>query len=141
MDYAHTPDALEKVLQTIKEIKSENGRIISVFGCGGGRDATKRSKMGKLGASLSDIAVFTSDNPRSEDPDEIIEEMKDNLSHEETRKVITISNRRLAIEKSVELAKEGDIILCAGKGHEDYQEIKNVKTHFNDIEEYKKVLQ
>ncbi len=141
IDYAHTPDALEKVLLAVKEIKPEEGRIISVFGCGGDRDATKRSKMGKIGASLSDIAIFTSDNPRSEDPDKIIEEMKDNLSHEEARKVITISDRRLAIEESVELVKEGDIILCAGKGHEDYQEIKGTKTHFNDMEEYKKVLQ
>jgi len=140
VDYAHTPDALEKVLLTIKEIRQTSGRIISVFGCGGDRDPLKRSKMGKIGASLSDIAIFTSDNPRSEDPDKIIEEMKDNLSHDESKKVITISDRRLAIEEAVELAKKGDIILCAGKGHEEYQEIKGVKNHFNDIEEFKKVL-
>ncbi|MCX6751670.1 MAG: UDP-N-acetylmuramoyl-L-alanyl-D-glutamate--2,6-diaminopimelate ligase [Candidatus Nomurabacteria bacterium] len=140
VDYAHSPDALEKVLLTIKEIKSKNSRIISVFGCGGDRDTSKRPKMGKIGASLSDIAIFTSDNPRSENPDKIIEVMKDNLSHEEAKKIITISDRRLAIEEAVELAKEGDIILCAGKGHEEYQEIKSVKSHFNDIEEFKKVL-
>lgn len=141
IDYAHSPDALEKVLLTIKEIKPESARIISVFGCGGDRDTTKRPKMGKIGASLSDIAVFTSDNPRNEDPNKIIEAMKDNLSHEEAKKVITISDRRLAIAEAVELAKGGDIILCAGKGHEDYQEIKGMKTHFNDVEEFKKILE
>ena len=140
VDYAHSPDALEKVLVTIKEIKSEEGRIISVFGCGGDRDTSKRPKMGKIGASFSDIAIFTSDNPRSEDPEKIIDNMKDNLTHEENKKVITIADRRLAIEEAVELAKNGDIILCAGKGHEEYQEIKGVRSHFNDMEEFKKVL-
>ncbi|HCY17775.1 MAG: UDP-N-acetylmuramoyl-L-alanyl-D-glutamate-2,6-diaminopimelate ligase [Candidatus Nomurabacteria bacterium GW2011_GWF2_35_12] len=140
VDYAHSPDALEKVFLTVKEIKSENGRIISVFGCGGDRDPFKRSKMGKIGAGLSDIAIFTSDNPRNEDPNKIINNMKDDLTHEETKKIITISDRRLAIEKAVELAKKGDIILCAGKGHEEYQEIKGMKSHFNDIEEFKKIL-
>ena len=96
--------------------------------------------MGKIGAGLSDIAIFTSDNPRNEDPNKIINNMKDDLTHEETKKIITISDRRLAIEKAVELAKKGDIILCAGKGHEEYQEIKGMKSHFNDIEEFKKIL-
>jgi UDP-N-acetylmuramoyl-L-alanyl-D-glutamate--2,6-diaminopimelate ligase len=141
IDYAHSPDSLEKVLLTAREIKSGNGRIISVFGCGGDRDPLKRPKMGKIGASLSDIAIFTSDNPRSEDPDKIIEAMKDNLSHEEAEKVITISDRRLAIEEAIEMAKKGDIILCAGKGHEDYQEIKGVKNHFDDKEEFQKIFQ
>ncbi len=140
VDYAHSPDALEKVLSTVNEIKGEGSRIISVFGCGGDRDPLKRPKMGKIGVSLSDIAIFTSDNPRSEDPDKIIDNMKDTLSHEETNKVVTISDRRLAIKESLELAKKGDIILCAGKGHEDYQEIKGVKSHFDDMEEFKKVL-
>ncbi|MFA4975696.1 MAG: UDP-N-acetylmuramoyl-L-alanyl-D-glutamate--2,6-diaminopimelate ligase [Candidatus Paceibacterota bacterium] len=152
VDYAHTPDALEKVLLTIKEVLPtfggkifENdppkaGRIISVFGCGGDRDSSKRPKMGKIGASLSDIAIFTSDNPRSEDGDKIIDNMKNDLIHEETKKVITILDRRLAIEEAVEIAQKGDIILCAGKGHEDYQEIKGVKSHFNDMEEFKKIL-
>lgn len=140
IDYAHSPDALEKILTTINEIKSENSRIISVFGCGGERDKTKRPKMGKIGASLSDIAIFTSDNPRSEDPEMIIDQMQDNLSEDESVKVITITDRRLAIEQSVELAKPGDIILCAGKGHEDYQEINGVKNHLDDFEEFKKVL-
>ncbi len=139
VDYAHSPDALEKVLLTIKEIKPKKSRIISVFGCGGDRDALKRSKMGKIGVSLSDIAIFTSDNPRSEDPKKIIENMKNSLTHEENKKVITISNRRLAIEEAVELAKKGDIILCAGKGHEEYQEIKGIRHRFNDMEEFKKI--
>ena len=140
VDYAHSPDALEKVFLTVKEIKSENGRIISVFGCGGDRDPFKRSKMGKIGAGLSDIAIFTSDNPRNEDPNKIINNMKDSLTYKEIKKIITISDRRLAIEEAVELAKKGDIILCAGKGHEEYQEIKGMKSHFNDIEEFKKIL-
>ena len=138
VDYAHTPDALENVLLTIKEVKPEGGRIISVFGCGGDRDPLKRSAMGKIGAGLSDIAIFTSDNPRSEDPDKIIDEMKVNLTPEESRKVISISDRRLAIKEAMKLAKKGDIVLCAGKGHEDYQEIKGEKTHFDDLEEFQK---
>lgn len=148
VDYAHSPDSLEKVLLTLKEIKSDKclpagrqGRIISVFGCGGDRDSLKRSKMGKIGANLSDVAIFTSDNPRRENPDKIIEQMKDDLSHDETKKVITISDRRLAIEEAIELAKAGDIILCAGKGHEEYQEIKGVKHHFNDLEEFRKAFE
>ncbi len=145
VDYAHTPDALQNVLQTIKEIKKENtsprpdgrGEIISVFGCGGNRDPLKRPIMGKIGAINSDIVIFTSDNPRSEDPEEIISEMKKNLSADELKKVKTIPNRREAILEAVKLAQRGDIILVAGKGHEDYQEIKGVKTHFDDMEEIK----
>lgn len=140
VDYAHTPDALENIFAAVKEVKSDNSRIISVFGCGGDRDPLKRRIMGKIGATLSDIAIFTSDNPRSEDPNEIISEMKTDLSLANSKKVISISNRRDAIEESIKLAKKGDIILCAGKGHEDYQEIKGVKHHFDDMEEYKKAI-
>ncbi len=139
VDYAHTPDALKNVLKTIKDIKKENTRIISVFGCGGDRDPLKRPIMGKLGAELSNLAIFTSDNPRSEDPDKIIEQMKTGLSAEDIKKVKTIANRREAIRESVKLAQKGDIILCAGKGHEDYQEIKGVKHHFDDMEEFQKL--
>ncbi|OGJ08556.1 UDP-N-acetylmuramoyl-L-alanyl-D-glutamate--2,6-diaminopimelate ligase, partial [Candidatus Nomurabacteria bacterium RIFOXYA2_FULL_42_12] len=141
VDYAHSPDALEKVFLTVKEIKSENGRIISVFGCGGDRDPFKRSKMGKIGAGLSDIAIFTSDNPRSEDPEKIIAEMKDELTSEDFKKIKTISNRREAIKEAVKISVKGDIILCAGKGHEDYQEIKGVKHHFDDMEEFQKAYE
>ncbi len=140
VDYAHTPDALEKVLLTVNNIKSQNSKLISVFGCGGDRDPLKRRIMGKLGASLSDIAIFTSDNPRFEDPLKIIEEMKTDLSMNEIQNNYFIIDRREAIKKSIEIAKAGDIILCAGKGHEDYQEIKGIKHHFNDKEEYKKIL-
>ena len=140
VDYAHTPDALEKILSAIKEIKPEKGRIISVFGCGGDRDPIKRKIMGNIGATLSDIAIFTSDNPRSEDPDKIIEQMKEGLSKEDLKKVITNANRHEAISEAVKIAVRGDIILCAGKGHEDYQEIKGEKHHFDDIEEFKKLL-
>lgn len=137
VDYAHTPDALEKVLQTIREIKKENSRVISVFGCGGDRDPMKRPIMGKIGVLLSDVAIFTSDNSRSEDPDKIIIEMKKNLSPEELEKVKSNSDRRQAICQAVKIAQSGDIILCAGKGHENYQIIKGVTHHFDDMEELK----
>ncbi len=141
VDYAHKPDALEKVLSAVKEIKSGSGKIISVFGCGGDRDPFKRPVMGKIGVSMSDIAIFTSDNPRSEDPDVIIAQMKTNLSVEDLQKVKTIPNRHEAIRESVKIAQNGDIILVAGKGHEDYQIIKGVKSHFDDMEELKEAFQ
>jgi UDP-N-acetylmuramoyl-L-alanyl-D-glutamate--2,6-diaminopimelate ligase len=139
VDYAHTPDALENVLKTTRE-SFVGSKIISVFGCGGDRDPMKRNIMGRIGAELSDIAIFTSDNPRSEDPGKSIEQMKVSLSSEDFKKVKTIPNRHEAILESIKLAQKGDIILCAGKGHEDYQEIKGVKHHFNDTEEYKKAF-
>lgn len=140
VDYAHKPDALEKILKTIQYIKPKEGKIISVFGCGGDRDSLKRPIMGKIGASLSDVAIFTSDNPRSEDPDKIIEAMKADLTSELLKKVKTVVNRREAIGEAVKSAQKGDVILCAGKGHEDYQEIKGVKEHFNDLKEFKKAF-
>ena len=140
VDYAHSPDSLEKILTAIHDVKPDSGKIISVFGCGGDKDPLKRRIMGKTGALLSDIAVFTSDNPRSEDPDKIIAEMKTDLSMAESKKVITMADRREAIKKAVGIAQNGDVVLLAGKGHEDYQEIKGVKRHFNDMEELKKYL-
>jgi UDP-N-acetylmuramoyl-L-alanyl-D-glutamate--2,6-diaminopimelate ligase len=140
VDYAHTPDALEKILLAIREIKTNDTRIISVFGCGGDRDPIKRSIMGKIGSVNSDVAIFTSDNPRNEDPNKIINQMKEGLSAEDLKKIKMIPNRREAILESVRLAQNGDIILCAGKGHEDYQEIKGVKHHFDDVEEFKKAF-
>lgn len=140
IDYAHKPDALKNVLNTINEIKTSDSKVISVFGCGGDRDASKRPIMGKIGATLSDVAIFTSDNPRSEDINKIIEDMKISLSSDEIKKVKIISDRREAIKEAIKLAVPGDIILCAGKGHEAYQEIKGVKNHFDDIEEFKKEL-
>ena len=138
VDYAHTPDALEKVLSTIREIKSKESRLITVFGCGGDRDPLKRSKMGRIGVALSDIPIFTSDNPRSEDPNKIISDMMAELYPEDLKKVKSIPDRHEAILEAVKLARSGDIILCAGKGHEDYQEIKGEKYHFNDMEELRK---
>jgi UDP-N-acetylmuramoyl-L-alanyl-D-glutamate--2,6-diaminopimelate ligase len=140
VDFAHTPDALEKVLHTIREFKKENNKIISVFGCGGDRDPLKRRIMGKIGVENSDLAILTSDNPRSEDPEKIIAEMKTDLSMNELKKVKVITDRSSAIQEAVKLAQKGDIVLCAGKGHESYQEIKGVKQHFNDMEELKKYL-
>lgn len=153
VDFAHTPDALEKILKTIGEFKSKESRIITVFGCGGDRDPLKRRIMGKIGATLSDIPIFSSDNPRSEDPDKIIAEMKTDLSVADSKKIKTIPDRHKAIQEAVQIAQKGlpamttpgvlsagDIILLAGKGHEEYQEIKGVKHHFNDMEELKKYL-
>lgn len=140
VDYAHTPDALEKILLAIQEINQGNGKIISVFGCGGDRDPTKRPIMGSIGAKFSDIAIFTSDNPRSEDPDKIISEMLVGLHSDQLKKVTIVADRRKAIKKAAKIAQKGDIILCAGKGHETYQDIKGKKTHFDDTEEFRKIL-
>lgn len=137
VDYAHTPDALENVLKTIRT-SFVDSKVISVFGCGGDRDPMKRQVMGHIGATLSDVVIITSDNPRSEDPEKILEQIKAGVSLDDVKKVTTISNRREAILEAIKLAQKGDVILCAGKGHEDYQEIKGVKHHFNDMEEFKK---
>ena len=139
VDYAHTPDALENVLQTIRT-SFAGSKIIAIFGCGGDRDPMKRTIMGRIGARLSDRAIFTSDNPRSEDPEKILEQMKSSLSDGDLEKVQTIPNRRDAIVEGIALAKKGDVILCAGKGHEDYQDIKGIKYHFDDMEEFKKAF-
>lgn len=140
VDYAHSPDSLEKVILTASNLKKEGAKLITVFGCGGDRDPLKRRVMGKIGATLSDIAILTSDNPRYENPEKILDQMKTDLSMSMLDKTETIVDRREAILRSVDLAKPGDIILCAGKGHEDYQEIRGMKHHFNDLEEYKKIL-
>lgn len=140
VDYAHSPDAVEKVLLTVKEIKGEKARIISVYGCGGDRDPMKRRVMGKIGTMLSDIAIFTTDNPRTEDPEKIIREMKTDISIEELKKVQVYTDRRVAIKKASSLAHEGDVVIVMGKGHETYQEINGVKHDFNDMEELRKVL-
>ncbi len=140
VDYAHTPDALEKVLITARDIKNKESKLISVFGCGGDRDPMKRRVMGKIGVKLSDFSIFTSDNPRSEDPIKIIEEMKTDLSMNDLEKVKVVVDRKEAILESVKVASVGDIIICAGKGHEKYQEIKGIRHNFNDMEEYKKLF-
>jgi len=140
VDYAHTPDALENVLRTANSMKGK-GKLISVVGCGGDRDKTKRPIMAKIGYDMSDILILTSDNPRTEKPEDILEDMKkgiEGLYFE--NKVYIIADRYDAIEKACTLAVKGDYILIAGKGHENYQEVNGVKTHFDDMEELQKSL-
>ncbi len=134
VDYAHTPDALENVLKTIEEIRTRNEQLITVVGCGGNRDKTKRPEMGQIASEMSNQVIFTSDNPRNEDPMVILSEIEAGVEAHNVRKVLTIEDRAQAIKTACKLAKSGDIILIAGKGHEDYQEIKGVKYHFNDYE-------
>lgn len=135
VDYAHTPDALINVLEAIKEILGDKGRIITVVGCGGNRDKGKRPIMAKESALRSDRLVLTSDNPRFEEPDEIIKDMQAGLDSEELRaKTISITDRREAIRTALMIAEKGDVILIAGKGHEDYQDVKGTKHHFDDHE-------
>ena len=135
VDYAHTPDALENVLQTINEVRDHKETLITIVGCGGNRDTTKRPEMAAVAVRLSDRVILTSDNPRNEDPDDIIRQMREGIAEADKRKVLSITNRREAIRTGVALAKKGDIILVAGKGHENYQEINGVKNHFDDKEE------
>lgn len=135
VDYAHTPDALVNVLDTIREVVGNKGHIITVCGCGGDRDAGKRPIMARESAVRSDRVVLTSDNPRSEDPDEILRQMEEGLPEESRPTTLTITDRRQAIRTACQLAQPGDVVLVAGKGHEDYQEIQGVKHHFDDREE------
>lgn len=139
VDYAHTPDALENVLKTINLMK-ENGKIISVVGCGGDRDKGKRSLMARIGYDMSDILIITSDNPRTENPADIIEDMKKGLIDLDMSKVHILIDRDAAIAKACSLANPGDFILVAGKGHEKYQEINGTKNHFDDVEELERYL-
>ncbi|OFY49988.1 MAG: UDP-N-acetylmuramoyl-L-alanyl-D-glutamate--2,6-diaminopimelate ligase [Bacteroidetes bacterium GWF2_49_14] len=137
VDYAHTPDALENVLKTLQELRAKGARIITVFGAGGDRDRGKRPLMAEVACRYSDQVIITSDNPRTEDPDQIIGEILTGVPAGKARSVISITNRHEAIKTAVALAREGDIILVAGKGHETYQEINGVKHHFDDREELK----
>lgn len=139
VDYAHTPDALENVTATINEIrdnrKDSRGKLITVIGCGGNRDKGKRPMMAKAAVRASDMVVITSDNPRHERPEDIIKDMTDGLDATDMKNVLVIEDRRMAIKTACSMAKEGDIVLVAGKGHEDYQIIGDKKTHFDDKEE------
>ncbi len=134
VDYAHTPDALLNVLATIKKLKRGFEQVITVVGCGGDRDKTKRPIMAEVAIEHSDKVVFTSDNPRSEDPAQIIKDMEDGLPPAARRKYLSIADRKEAIKTAISLAGKEDIILIAGKGHEKYQEIKGVRNHFDDKE-------
>ena len=140
VDYAHTPDALKNVLDTINEIRTHNETLITVAGAGGNRDAAKRPEMAAAAVMRSDRLIITSDNPRFEEPEDIIKQMREGVGGEYYNKVLCISDRREAIRTAVALAKKGDIILVAGKGHENYQEIKGVRHHFDDVEELSKAL-
>ncbi|RMH74196.1 MAG: UDP-N-acetylmuramoyl-L-alanyl-D-glutamate--2,6-diaminopimelate ligase [Gemmatimonadetes bacterium] len=135
VDYAHTPDALERLLKTVREIGVK--RIITVFGCGGDRDRGKRPQMGQIAANLSDWAIVTSDNPRTEDPNQIIADILEGIS---TSNIDVEIDRRKAIYRAVEIAQTGDAVVIAGKGHEDYQILGTTKTHFDDREEARKAL-
>ncbi len=132
VDYAHTPDAVQNVLQTIQDIRKGTEQVITVIGCGGDRDKTKRPVMAQTACDWSDKVILTSDNPRTEDPQQIIKEMESGVSPVNQRKAISIADRKEAIKTACHLAKEGDIILLAGKGHEKYQEINGVKHPFDD---------
>ncbi|MBK7970848.1 MAG: UDP-N-acetylmuramoyl-L-alanyl-D-glutamate--2,6-diaminopimelate ligase [Bacteroidia bacterium] len=132
VDYAHTPDALQNVLSTIGDIRTRNEKVITVVGCGGDRDAAKRPLMAKIACEMSDKVILTSDNPRSEEPEKIIEEMKTGVQPQHYKKVLSVTDRREALRVACSLAAPGDIILVAGKGHEKYQDIKGVKHPFDD---------
>lgn len=134
VDYAHTPDALLNVLATIQQLRSKEEQIITVIGCGGDRDKTKRPLMAKVAAEKSNKTILTSDNPRSEDPEEILNDMEADLSFAQRRNILRITDRKQAIKTACTLANPGDIILVAGKGHETYQEIDGVRHHFDDKE-------
>ncbi len=142
VDYAHSPDSLQKTLQAAREIlksAGRDGRLITVFGCGGNRDRTKRSKMGKISEDLSNITIVTSDNPRFEDPEAIVDEILSGMNARD-EKVLRIVDRREAIHESLKRARPNDIVVLAGKGHENYQDVKGIKHHFDDREEVEKAL-
>ncbi|MBR5324467.1 MAG: UDP-N-acetylmuramoyl-L-alanyl-D-glutamate--2,6-diaminopimelate ligase [Muribaculaceae bacterium] len=141
VDYAHTPDAITNVLQSITEVIRGRGEIISVIGAGGNRDKGKRPLMAQEAIKLSTKVILTSDNPRDEEPEQIIADMKEGLSSAQLKKCLSITDRREAIRLAIQLAKPGDVVLVAGKGHEDYQEIKGVKYHFDDREEIEKAFE
>ncbi|MCX7954153.1 MAG: UDP-N-acetylmuramoyl-L-alanyl-D-glutamate--2,6-diaminopimelate ligase [Bacteroidales bacterium] len=140
IDYAHTPDALFNVLKTLNDIKKENSKIIVVVGAGGNRDKTKRPEMAKVSAEMSSTLILTSDNPRNEKPEDIINDMKSGLDEKLSEKTLVIIDRKEAIKTAIKLAQKDDIILIAGKGHETYQEINGIKYYFNDKEVVKNFI-
>ncbi len=141
VDYAHTPDALENVLKTIADIRTKNETLITVVGCGGDRDKTKRPIMARIASENSDKTIFTSDNPRTENAETIIAEMEAGVLPSDFKKIISITDRKQAIKTAVQFAKPKDIILIAGKGHENYQEINGVRHHFDDMELVREFLE
>ena len=141
VDYAHTPDALDNVLKTINDIRTKNEQLITIIGCGGDRDRTKRPIMANIASTLSDKAIITSDNPRTEDPEAIIAEMEKGVEPQNFKKTISITDRKQAIKTACQLAQPNDIILIAGKGHETYQEIQGVRYDFDDMKIVKEFLE
>ena len=141
VDYAHTPDALKNVLETVKDIRTGNEQVITVIGCGGDRDSAKRPVMARIACEFSNRTILTSDNPRTENPEDILNQMQSGLSPVELKNALRISDRKEAIKTAVAFAKEGDILLIAGKGHEKYQEIDGVKHHFDDFEIIKELFE
>jgi len=141
VDYAHTPDALENVLKTINDIRTKNEQLITVVGCGGNRDKAKRPIMASIAAELSDKVVLTSDNPRNEDPETIIQEMEQGIAPQNYKKSLSITDKKQAIKTACQLAQPNDIILIAGKGHETYQEIQGVRHDFDDMKIVKEILE
>lgn len=140
VDYAHTPDALKNVLETINSIRTKNEELITVVGCGGDRDKTKRPKMGHIATALSTKVIFTSDNPRSENPADILKDIEAGVEPQNFKKALTIEDRKQAIKAACQMAQPNDIILIAGKGHETYQEIKGVRSDFDDLKIVKEFL-
>ncbi|MBC7606332.1 MAG: UDP-N-acetylmuramoyl-L-alanyl-D-glutamate--2,6-diaminopimelate ligase [Burkholderiales bacterium] len=140
VDYAHTPDALENVLKTINDIRTKNEQLITIVGCGGDRDKTKRPIMANIASTLSDKTILTSDNPRTENPDDIIAEMESGVEPQNYKKTISIADRKQAIKTACQLASPNDIILIAGKGHETYQEIQGIRYDFDDMQIVKELL-
>ena len=140
VDYAHTPDALKNIIQSVDQIRSAEQKLITVVGAGGDRDRKKRPLMGNIAASGSDRVILTSDNPRNESPEAIIDEIKSGISRTGMEKVIAIVDRLEAIKTAIMMANKGDIVLVAGKGHETYQDIAGEKIHFDDLEVIKQIM-
>ena len=134
VDYAHTPDGLENILNAARAVTPEKGRLIAVFGCGGDRDATKRPKMGRIAEQLADLLVITSDNPRSEDPQQIITDVISGIQRFDSGRMAVEADRKQAIHQAIDMAQPQDIIVVAGKGHEDYQILGDRTIHFDDRE-------
>ncbi|HMB62069.1 MAG TPA: cyanophycin synthetase, partial [Eudoraea sp.] len=140
VDYAHTPDALKNVLDTINALRTGNENVITVVGCGGDRDKSKRPVMGHIASDMSNKAIFTSDNPRTESPTAIIEEMEAGVEPQNIKKILSIENRKQAIKTACQMAIANDIILVAGKGHETYQETNGKRTDFDDFKVVRELL-
>jgi UDP-N-acetylmuramoyl-L-alanyl-D-glutamate--2,6-diaminopimelate ligase len=135
VDYAHTPDALKNVLETVRALQQSGGRVVCLFGCGGDRDSSKRPVMGRLAAQLADLVILTSDNPRTEDPVAILDQIESGVPISQKKKILRVTDRREAIRTAARLVQAGDVLLVAGKGHETYQVLGNEKIHFDDREE------